>query len=439
MKKFLTFIFFALCSVCIYAYEFAISSIKTNENKVSVYRGKSMQTVQDDNFLISMLATKCENGIQFSASITNFCRENYFFDENCVSVYQGVYEDDIWKKIEYMPASKYYMNEYNTIKTQAIATGIMMGISASNAGYSSVNGSGYVGGTRYTYKANVYSSADASIAMTNSYMVLDNMQHRNQNYLQYLENNLLYSSEIEASGNYNGFFVVDKKKGPDYKVVFEMSPTEQFVFYFTRSDKDEILNPWKDKSHSRHCIVGGISPLFYDGSVHGSLYYMFCRARLFGFYGGFTYRYGTNGIDSFASVKNVSSKPEIEGVRWLDSDKWDFDYDESDMKYDSFGVYSGLTFKAFDNTWLLLGTGFDSIVNLYYKGDLSYNGYFKESYGDCYLKEEYATGGFFTPQIGLNYITNHFDFGIMSYFPIGFEGAEKVGKFNVDILFGFAL
>ena len=440
MKRFLYCLIILFVSAHLFAYDFTLTSIETEKNSVTVYRGKSMQTVLDDNYLISMLATKNSHGIQFSTSITNYSSNDYLFKENCISVYQGVYENNNWERIEYVPASIYFEQEKRSARAEEIATAIALGISAASAGYSTVTGTGYSRGYRYTYTAKVYSPADAAIATTNSMIALDNLQQNNQEYLSYLENNLLFDSLIPANDNYNGIFVVDEKKGPDYKVVFEFSPTEQFVFYFTRSDKDEILNPWKDKSRSRHSVIVGVSPLF----NHFSAYYLWSRPKGVGLYAGLSYRYEGAGISPFSEVYDVDR---IEGynLHYADPENvgyynydWKFDYTET--RYNSLGMNLGLTIKTFPNTWLLLGAGVDLKSHLYYKGKLYYkvDTYSRHDktytyYNDCWLEDTNPTDGciMFTPHIGVNFITNKLDVGAMFSYSIK-------GHMSFDIMAGIA-
>ena len=80
MKRRITFLFFIIFISGVYAHDFILTSLKTEKNTVSVYRGKSVQTVSDDNFLVSMLAIKNDHGIQFSTSISNFSINDYYFD-----------------------------------------------------------------------------------------------------------------------------------------------------------------------------------------------------------------------------------------------------------------------------------------------------------------------------------------------------------------------
>ena len=124
MKKFICIFMLMLSYFFIYSYDFSLSSIETDMNDVTVYRGKSMQTVSNKNFLISMLATKTSYGIQFSTSITNYSGNDYLFKENCISVYQGNFEESYWEKIEYIPALTYYNNAIAKAKTELVITGI---------------------------------------------------------------------------------------------------------------------------------------------------------------------------------------------------------------------------------------------------------------------------------------------------------------------------
>ena len=444
------FVLFVLLSFLsfAYSYDFSLDSIKTEENAVSIHRGKSIQTISDENFLISMHAQKVSEGIQFSTSITNFTNQDYFFDEDSIKVYQGIFEENLWNEIEYEPAAQYLKKEKAIAKAAVIASAVAAEITAVNAGYSTVSGSGYSNGHRYYYKAEIYSSADAAIAMANSYIALDNLQQRNSNWLSFLEDNLLFSSNIASKENYNGIFIVDEKKGPDYKIVMEFAPNETFVFYFTRSDKDEILNPWKDKSHSRHSIIAGMNPV----QNHYSLYYLWSRPRGAGLYAGFTGRIDGTGIPTIAKVyKDISNPSKYDFSYGFDPNPYDesgcgyqyqFIYDEKSLLYNSIGEFVGMTIKLCPKTWVMCGAGIEYCVERYYQGELYYK--FSENtvrnkkiednpyiyYGEYWILQN-NLDILFTPQIGINFITNHLDIGCIASFPIN-------GKFSIDITAGFA-
>ena len=270
------------------------------------------------------------------------------------------------------------------------------------------------------------------------------MQQRNQEYLSFLENNLLFSSQIFATENYNGIFIVNEEKGPDYKVEIDLSQEEKFEFYFTRSDKDEILNPWKDKSHERHSLVAGISPTF----KHFSAYYLWSQPKGIGLYTGFSFQKESGNIEVFGNTLGNSefSSPKAYDLGYPNPlggytifYDWKFNYDKSSYKYDSFGMFLGMTIKTFPNTWLLAGAGMEIVKGQCYEGDLyyKYNGDYSHSatnwtyYKHCWLKSD-SLDLLFSPQIGMNFITNCLDIGAMVTFPIN-------GKISFDILLGYAL
>ena len=443
MKKIISIILSLLLSYNIFSYDFSLTSIETEGNTVSTYRGKSIQTVSNENYLISMLATKNSHGIQFSTSITNYSENGYLFKESCISVYQGIYEHNNWEKIEYIPATEYFEKEKTAAKTEEVLSAVVLGLSAVGAGYSRIKGTGYVNGHRYTYTTKVYSPADATIATANSYVALDNLQQNNQEYLTYLESNLLFDSLIQKNENYNGIFVVDEEKGPDYKVIFEISSSEKFEFCFTRSDKDEILNPWKDKKRDRHSIIAAVSPTL----NHFGAYYLWSRPKGIGIYGGMTFQKKSSGIKTFGDISfGTFDNPEPIGFGYPDPLNtsygtfydWKFDYDKSSYNYDSFGMFAGLTIKTFPNTWILAGIGMDTVFAEYYEGDLyyKYNRDYKTAttswtyYNHCWLKDNPFSIKF-APQIGINFITNHLDIGCIATIPIK-------GKFSIDITAGIA-
>lgn len=439
MKKIISIILSLLLSYNIFSYDFSLTSIETEGNTVSTYRGKSIQTVSNENYLISMLATKNSHGIQFSTSITNYSENGYLFKESCISVYQGIYEHNNWEKIEYIPATEYFEKEKTAAKTEEVLSAVVLGLSAVGAGYSRIKGTGYVNGHRYTYTTKVYSPADATIATANSYVALDNLQQNNQEYLTYLENNLLFDSLIQKNENYNGIFVVNEEKGPDYKVIFEISSSEKFEFCFTRSDKDEILNPWKDKKRDRHSIIAAVSPTL----NHFGAYYLWSRPKGIGIYGGMTLRLEGSNISVFSNVYDIDnirgyslnySDPENVGYYNYD---WKFNYDSSKSLYNSFGLYSGMTIKTFPYSWLLIGLGIDFKTKTFYEGELCYkvDSFSRKDstytfYKQCWLSDS-SWDIFFAPQIGINFITNHLDIGCIATIPIK-------GKFSIDITAGIA-
>lgn len=440
-KRIIDFFIILFISSTLFAYDFSLNSIETEKNTVTVYRGKSMQTISDDNFLISMLATKNSHGIQFSTSITNYSSTDYLFKENCVTVYQGIYENDTWEKIEYIPATAYFEQEKRAAKTEEIVTAIALGINAANAGYSTVTGSGYTRGYRYTYTAEVFSPADAAIATTYSIIALDNLQQNNQDYLSFLENNLLFDSLIPANDNYNGIFIVDERKGPDYKVIFEISPSEQFVFYFTRSDKDEIINPWKDKNRSRHSIVVGFSPLF----NHFSAYYLWSRPKGVGLYTGLSFREDSIGKDiiletslDYDLINYDLGYPNPLNKPYSTFYDWKVEYDKNIINYDAVGMFGGLTIKTFPYTWLLVGIGMEMVSDRLYDGRLyyRYTGDYKNPETDyAFYKKGWIKDKtfevLFAPQLGVNFIVNKFDFGAIFSYSI-------TGKPSFDITAGLA-
>ena len=441
MKRIAYFLILLIVTSSLFAKDFTLSGIETKKNKVTVYKGKSMQTVSDDNFLISMHATKTSRGIQFSTSITNYSSNDFLFKENCISVYQGIYENNDWEEIDFVPASQYLEQEKRYAQTEEIVSAIALGISAVTSGYSVVTGSGYSHGQRYTYSAKVYSPADAAIATTYSFIALDSIQQNNQDYLSYLENNLLFDSVIPAKNNYNGIFVVDERKGPDYKVILKLSPEEKFTFYFTRSDKDEILNPWKDLNRNRHSVVFGISPFF----NHFSAYYLWSRPKGVGLYGGLAVRGDSNRKDIIlkTSLDDDSINADLEYPNPLNKPystkyDWKVEYDENIINYDSFGLYGGITVKTFPHTWLLAGIGLETVTGNLYDAKLYYR-YTGDSQNPATDYTFYKSGWIedesfkmlFSPQVGVNFILNKFDIGALLSYSIK-------GKFSFDITAGIA-
>lgn len=423
-----------------HAWSFELSAIKTDGVSSSVYRGKEMQKAVGANFDVSLFASHSSNEVRFSASITNKGDKDYLFEEGSITVWEGVYETGEWKKASYIPASVYLKAARNACEEEETLEAVSLGLSIAGAGVSTVTETTYLDrwGYGYTQTTRVYNPAAAAWEIALGYDELSRLKRNNREYLSYLEKNLLFTSTVKALESYSGFFVAEANRGPDYKVVFDFTEGERAEFYFTRSDKEEILHPWKDRTRERHAMTFGISPL---GFRHYSFYYLWSRPRGVGMYTGFYFQ-KESGMRTAGEVYSGNlSYPSSYELNNLDRGRigspwnyeWKFDYEKKSMKYDAYGFAAGLTIKTVPYTWLLLGCAVEVADAYYYEGDLSYKMRGKAAYtryGKEWIKQS-KMNVLFTPQAGINFIANFLDVGAMVYFPIG-------GKITFDIMIGFA-
>lgn len=390
-RKFISLLALAfLCFARIFAFELA--AIKTERADVSIYRGKEMQKASLPHFDVSLFSSRTSGTLEFSASITNKSDKDFFFEEGAVSIWQGVYEKGEWKLASYIPASVYLKAAKAAAEEEETLQALSLGLSIANSGFSTVTETTFVNGYGYTYTRNVYNPVEAAWEIALSYDELSRLKRNNKEYLAFLEKTLLFSSTVKAGESYSGFFTADVSRGPDYKVVFDFSEDERAEFYFTRSDKDEILHPWKDKTRDRHSLSFGLSPLDFK---HYSFYYLWSRPRGVGMYSSFYFQ---------KEGKYLSNNMK---------------------KYDAFAFATGLTIKTFPYTWLLIGCGVE-IADLVPYENLNTRKY----YGASWTNHK-DIDFFFAPQVGINFIANFLNVGAVAYFPIG-------GKITFDIMMGFS-
>ena len=396
MKKSLIYFLFTFCSF-LYAANIKLNAI--DDGKVFITDTSSSSTatyVTENHVHVSVMATDANNDlIRLGVQISNNGDENFYFNENSIMAYQGIYEADNWTGINYYPASKYYSSkeyEYGAAVTvAAIGCGVMLvdmmlandcdndskpgreepsNKRPSNPGkHSSPKRPGHhkypaprPGPSKHHNRTN--------IEITYDFSFLFSIAAEASIDLNYLSRNLLFSQVVKPGETVNGIIFINKNLGPDYKICFPVELDEIISFYFTRSDKQSILHPWKDdkESHSAITVTMGLP---YPERFGFS--YMYCGVPV-GLYAGLNYQ-----------------------LSWINNE--------------STGLFLGLDFKTAPHTWLMLG----------YECDFDYS----KNYSD-------EVKIYSVPQVGLNFIFNVIDFGAMFSYKIG------VGP-KFDLMFGCAL
>lgn len=343
---------------------FSFKNVETPNNEIYIERGKSFQVSENNDVAISLHGKDVheKNEATIVAGITNKSSvSNFEFIDSSFNIYSGNIDKDDWTLVNNWNANFYYNNALSEANSRAFFTALSGALDIFNSGYN-----------RGVYKTTYYSNgvtltttyrshSNIAIATMLASNDMRNVLDANEKTLSFLQSNLLYSTSIKPNDSYVGvlYFPVDNKN-PDYKIVYSDDYNSDLNFYFNRSDRAEILNPYLDKSRVRNSLVVGVSPAV--NKIDFTYYYS--SPKLFGLY---------SGICFYNLAKNEDNLSENE--------------------YKGFGQNFGLTIKTVPYTWLLLG--------------------FEYSYGiqnvaNSYLSDYYIP--YIGPQVGLNFIVNDIDF-----------------------------
>lgn len=375
----------ALLSSCTSTFDF--ENVDTPENSIVIDRGDSFQAIENGDLVITLHGKDVEEESEACvvAGIQNKSNsEIYKFNDSSVSVYEGNIESNEWKQVENWDADRYYKRAKSEAASKEFAQAISGFLNVLDAG------------TR-DYDDNAYYNRNTDVLIT-SMIENDNMRDlvdENEHKLSFLENNLLYTSDIRENSIYNGvlFFPVNNDY-PDYKISFDDHSLQPFNFYFNRSDRAAVLNPWLDQSRARYSFVVEQSAFLNATSL--TMHYS--RSKGFGYYTGVDLFYANKGLSDLTatdSVKNI-------GV----------------------GYSFGGNIKVASHTWLLTGVDFASYRSYVSNdNDLASNSSYTK-------KDDYAISGLkydFGFQVGVNTIFNFIDVSAkMSYF-IGQGFCGQVG------------
>jgi hypothetical protein len=152
-----------------------------------------------------------DNGaIRFSLIIGNTSDEVVAVREGQISLYGSEYQSGPWYSIEVFEARSYFEKRRRQIVTGQVLMAVSAALEASTAGYSSGTVSGFSSSGRY-YSAR-YTSYSPALASAE----IDRISNTTASYIrggnaeiQWLEDNLLFPSDILPEHSYSGFVFAD--------------------------------------------------------------------------------------------------------------------------------------------------------------------------------------------------------------------------------------
>lgn len=355
-----------ILSSCTSTFEF--ENVKTPDSALSINRGNSFQTIENHDIEMSLhgKAVEEENEACIVANITNKSKSRtYHFEDSNIAIYEGNVDKDDWNKIENWDANSYYKDVKKNAKTSEFFQSLSGVLSVANV-RSDANSTS--SNTTYT---------DVLLTSFVEDQKMRNLVDANQHEISFLENNLMFSSDIKAGETYSGVLLFPVNNDyPDYKVTYADNSSDPLNFYFNRSDRVEVLNPWLDQKGSRVGVVVEHSH-FRDAT---SLVMYYCNDLTLGYYVG---------ADYYSVGKDIS------------------DLEPTDKpKFTGFGYCVGGNVKVASHTWLLMGIDMvvgHSVVSL--DNSVSSNLNYTETTDYAYSDTEYDFGF----QLGLNAIYSFID------------------------------
>lgn len=440
----------------VYPVKMSYNSIFTDSNGV-----KTQKVISDDGFELSVGAVLTGSRLKYYVDMKNLTSKDFLLKQNCIQVYQGNYDTDSWELININPSSL------------VITSG---GLSAPPASTNSNSNSDselsaedaclIVGGTVLCglFLADLCSDSSDS----GDYKILDskhsryiNSSGRNYYHNDYpwfsfwlfndLTNSYDYSVTNQGDGlsldstkvtsdSYSVEFSVEAGSGPDYKMRVTLSDNEFIDFYFMRTDRNNIVNPWSDRTFGRNSIMFTFELPYLD---HLGGYYIYSGepvgwyfGSIFGIKDSSVKIWGTAKNHDFENVIMEQNAPYPPFYDYSLYYKYKFKQNGEAMDW-SFNMSAGMTFKSLPHTWLMLGCGIDlyeskKYGDFYWKSSPNNSSWSEWDFlGTGWLKDE-TLYPFCTPLAGINMIFNWIDFAATFEYVI-----LKGPRFNAMIGFAF--
>ena len=187
--------------------------METSDVELSFSRGSVVATITNNDIEYQIVGNNVEDGEgSLMISITNNSDKPYDFKDSDVVILGGKHKWGLWKTLETWDAKAYYNAAVQDCRSGvfwASIAGVMMKVDAIL---------GIVADRHYS-RHPYYSAGDGLVAsMVLSRAALDSVRSNSDDYLKYLESNLLFSSTIAPGETYSGWVFFEAKKYDFYKI-----------------------------------------------------------------------------------------------------------------------------------------------------------------------------------------------------------------------------
>ena len=436
------------------AFSTEIFSVRPSDNgEQIVYKENSEKKASSDGVEISVSAAfeSQDNTLAYVVRIYNKSDKDFYFNESDISIFEGNYQTPYWETLKYLPASLYYAKKQHEANINDTLTALDISLAVLDAlipdppppepkkkrqeirspkkDKDKVEEEDVVRFKPPKKRQKPYPDEDY-FWHDMAYLGISNSLVWNSK-LDFLKENLLFTKTVKAGESYVGVVFSPNGTKPDYKFSIKVSESESLEYTFCRSDREDIIHPWKDRNYGRHSITFGLT-LPYES---WGIYYIY-SGTIVGAYCGMNFPF--DGIDTQPYGTALNNDSTLSSIEFASDVDKTCDYlvnATGRTSYEMSGFCAGITIKTLPYTWLMLGCGLD-ICQDFYEGEI----YWRNK-GDSTADYEFWTEGWFSaentrlftsPQIGINMIYNFIDItGI-------FEWRINEGP-KFEIMLGFAI
>ncbi|MCR4954370.1 MAG: hypothetical protein K6A43_09880 [Treponema sp.] len=436
----------------VYPVKMSYNSIFTDSNGV-----KTQKVISDDGFEISVGAELNGTKLKYYVDMQNLTTKDFLLKRNCIQVYEGNYDTDKWNLLDINPSS-----------LVITSGGLSMPDSQKNDDDTELSAEDaclIVGGTILCglFLIDLCDDGDAG-----DYKIVDSKHSRfvdkpvrSYNHDSYpwisfwlfngvsntydssvvnQSKEMVLNSSNVTSDSYSAEFSVAVGSGPDYKLRVTLSENEFIDFYFMRTDRNNIVNPWEDRTFGRNGFLFSVALPYID---YIGAYYIYSGEPV-GWYFGTAFGIKDSSVKTLGTAYNHNFDDVIMEiyapypVSYDSSLYYKYKFEKTgEVSEWSFNMTTGMTFKAFSHTWFMLGCGIDLYEcnwygNFYWKSSADNRNWSAWSLLDNGWINDDMLYPYCTPLVGVNMIFNWIDFAATFEYVI-----PKGPRFNAMLGFAF--
>ena len=198
----------------------------------------------------------------FMVSLASLNDQSFTFKDTDIAIYGGNSDKNSWTLIENWNSTDYLVQEKRNANAAIVATAFIGALAVIDAIMNPNDSSfyfdydyyypwGYRTSSFYYYGGGPIGASFTALGVIESTIVLSQLSEM---YQAELEHTLLQGGAVTPEKSVSGNVAFSNlPKYPDYKLVFN-NGRQDMEFTFLRSDREEIINPWADRSSTQVAI-----------------------------------------------------------------------------------------------------------------------------------------------------------------------------------------
>ena len=207
------------CS-CTSTYHLAV--VDSDNADVIKYRGVPVASFEDDSYRITVAGDEIDSEeAAFFVSVNNVSSDYGYFEDGSFSLYCGDRLKGNWKYLGTWDADEYYKQEKKNVENEKFFTAVAGVLDVLSVAADTPDEKNY--DNKHNYKPNEKYEDEVFFAAFDAAITNRVVEEAGDEYLAFLEDNLLYESFIIPGYSYSGwmFFDVNKAKGNDFLLHYE--------------------------------------------------------------------------------------------------------------------------------------------------------------------------------------------------------------------------